>query len=266
MSSKRHKIIYLGLALTLLLGLIIGGKLSAQANQTLKIGMLAHDQPLSYQSKQKVRGANAVLARALGQQLDRPVTIVPVQTKRQLQNKLREGQLDLALGAFTQTKHFQQTKPVFYVRNMLFRRGDNKKRSVEKLAGHSVGMLKNGSQAELLAQLEVKAKRYRTLPDLVQALKQKKISAAVVTEPQYTKYLQKHPELVSAKDPADEIQTAQILHRISGPEVTAQKVLGLTYKDKHLLRQVEHALNQLRQAGSLTQISLKYFKKDISQE
>lgn len=230
----------------------------------LKVGIIQHA-PSTYD--QQVHAANVAVAHELGKKTNHKVKIITVTNQKQLKNKLKDGKVDAALSYFPQKKQdYLSSAPVFYVNNVLFRRTDGKQSSLHKLANKKIGLLTTGPQTSLLKDLQLKSYRYRSIAKLITALKKKKIQAAILTGPQYSSYLQKHPELVQAHDHTDLDQKAQVLKRISDPQVTGQTIRVLTYKKGKLAHQLNSALTSLRQTGQLNKISVKYFGKNLTLE
>lgn len=241
---------------------------SISAVNVLKVGVLKDDAPLSSAySNNQAHGANVAVAAQLAKDLDQKAKIVPCKNKKQQLKQLRNGKIDIALGSFSpQTANYKLSTPIFYVENILFRRADGTKKSVQKLADHKVGMLKNGTQSSLLKELQLKRKRYSSISAMVTALQNKKIKAAILTGPEYTSYLQKHPEYTQAKDHTDQQQTQQVLKRIKDSQITAQEVSVATYHSKKLAKKINKDLKKMSKDGRLNKISLKYFGKDITQQ
>lgn len=271
--TKYHlnsKLVLLFLTLLLLLvGLFFVYQIHA-ANSPLKIGVVSNNAPLSSKTaKHEFTGANVAVAKQLAQQFKRPIKLVAVNDQAELKTQLRHGQLDLGLGYFPATKKqhsWHTTQPVFYLDNVLFRRTDGKQKSLVKLAGKKVGKLTTGPQTTLLKKLGLKAKNYPSSTALFDALQKKQIRAAILTDPQYSNYLQQHPELVQAKDHTDPNQKKQVIKRINDPQITGQTVRVLTYGHRRLNRQAAQALAQLKQSGKLNDISRHFFGKDLTLE
>lgn len=239
------------------------------ADDTLKVGILESDAPLSSRNKSnKMHGANVAVAKEIAIDLHKEVQFVPAESNKQLQQKLKNGTIDLALGTLCKnkrsTKDFQSSAPFLYVENILFRRSDSKKKSTKKLADQKVGILKNGSQTQIFKQLHFKRHPYSSISQLMDAVENKRVKAAILTGPQYTAYLKKHPELVAAKDKTDKKQKQQVLKRIKDPQITAQNIQATTYHDQKLNKKVTDSLEEMAKDGRLNQISVKYFGKDIT--
>lgn len=239
------------------------------ADDTLKVGVLENDAPLSSRNKSnKMYGANVAVAQEIATDLHKEVQLVPAKSNKQLQQKLKNGTIDLALGTLFKnkrsTKDFQSSDPFLYVENILFRRSDSKKKSVKKLTDQKIGILKTGSQTQIFKQLHFKKHQYSSIPQLMDAVENKQIKAAILTSPQYTAYLKKYPELVSAKDKTDKKQKQQVLKRIKDPQITAQNIQATTYHDQKLNKKVTDSLEEMAKDGRLNQISVKYFGKDIT--
>lgn len=242
---------------------------SILADDTLKVGVLESDAPLSSRNKSnKMHGANVAVAQEIATDLHKEVQLVPAKSNKQLQQKLKNGTIDLALGTLFKnkrsTKNFQSSDPFLYVENILFRRSDSKKKSVKKLTDQKVGILKTGSQTQIFKQLHFKKHQYSSISQLMDAVENKQVKAAILTGPQYTAYLKKHPELVSAKDKTDKKQKQQVLKRIKDPQITAQNIQATTYHDQKLNKKVTDSLKKMTKDGRLNQISVKYFGKDIT--
>ncbi len=238
---------------------------SSFAQGSFRMGVVhdtAHSNP--------VRKAATAVVKQITDKTSPKIKLISFKNTTTLKEHLKDGQIDLALIAFTKKqnngRNFRTTQPFFYPANILFRRADGHRNSVEKLADQKVGLLSSANQGPLLRGLQLKSRRYSSIGKIVTALKTKKISAAILTEEKYTTYLQTHPELVQARDHSDSKQTGQILKRINDPLITSQNICGLTYKDSKLVRQINDQLSNLQKTGRLTKISLKYFGKDISQK
>ena len=122
--------------------------------------------------------------------------------------------------------------------------------------------MKNNPHQDLITNLGAKPKTYKTTAALLQALNAGKIKAAFLTDYQYSQLLAKNPQLVAAKDPTNKEQVAQLLVKITDPQVTSQNLVLASYHNKRIITKTNHKLKQLQKNGILTKLSMKYFEQD----
>ena len=225
--------------------------------QTLKIGFLTNNPPYSYTQVNK--GFEFELAQQLGQN----IKMVPKSSTTALFKALKKHQVDLVFSDSSQVpKEFNQTISFLHPANVLFRRHDSKNKTVLKLNQKSIGFLKNNPHQDLITNLGAKPKTYKTTAALLRALNAGKIKAAFLTDYQYSQLLAKNPQLVAAKDPTNKEQVAQLLVKITDPQVTSQNLVLASYHNKRIITKTNHKLKQLQKNGILTKLSMKYFEQD----
>ena len=168
---------------------------------TLKVGILADNKPYSYLTNKKVTGFEVELSKKIAQEMDANIKFVKVTDRKKLQKLVSDHQIDLALGQFDKTTLSSKlitTNTYLYPQNVLFTGTHRHISSIEDLQNKKVGILANGNQHQLLTSLQMKPKVYNSISSLMKALENKKIKAGILTDYEYTAYLNKHPELTSA--------------------------------------------------------------------
>lgn len=236
---------------------------------TLKVGILADNKPYSYLTNKKVTGFEVELSKKIAQEMDANIKFVKVSDRKKLQKLVSEYQIDLALGQFDKTTLSSKlitTDTYLYPQNVLFTGTHRYISSVEDLQNKKVGILANGNQHQLLTSLQMKPKVYNSISSLMKALENKKIKAGILTDYEYTAYLNKHPELTSAYLQAlNSTKKSDLpkltLTRIKDPQITSQQLVGITDKRNTKLNQ---ALDKLKDGNDIIDLSQKYFSQDLT--
>ena len=235
------------------------------AESTLTMGILTNDQPYSVQKNGKWQGFSVKLAQKLATESNKKITFKAYSSTEKLTTALKSGKVDFILGDKANfSTAFKSTESFLYPKNVLFTRTDAKAKSLEKLAGKKVGLLQTGQQTALLKQLGLKPVSFATTAELMDALANKKISAAILNEDTYQAYLKEHPELIKPAADATSDQKAAVLHKISDPSILAQSLSLITYKQPKVQKLLTTSLTELQDSSQLTTLSQKYFGQDLT--
>ena len=229
---------------------------------TLKVGILADNKPYSYLTNKKVTGFEVELSKKIAQEMDANIKFVKVSDRKKLQKLVSEHQIDQT----TLSSKLITTDTYLYPQNVLFTGTHRHISSVTDLQNKKVGMLANGNQQQLLTNLQIKPKVYNSISSLMKALENKKIKAGILTDYEYTAYLNKHPELTSAYLQAlNSTKKSDLpkltLTRIKDPQITSQQLVGITDKRNTKLNQT---LDKLKDGNDIIDLSQKYFSQDLT--
>ena len=257
------KSILLGICL-LFMGMIFK-PLPTYAQAPLKIGLLKNQAPYSY-SQVKQAGFEVELAQKLGKKLQRPVKIKLIANQNKLLTDLKQHKIDVALGVNSTVKDrkLKLSSPYLWQKNTLFIQNNGPFKSYDKLIGHYLGVLSTNQQISQFKELGFKVKTYSTVDKLQQALAARKISAGVLSDYQYTTYVQQHLELQDQPNLTPEAQK-QTWKTLNAPLITAQPRCLATTNSK-LTKQLNQALTTLSENQSLSRLSQRYFQQDLTKQ
>ncbi|WP_334117683.1 substrate-binding periplasmic protein [Ligilactobacillus sp.] len=235
------------------------------ADASMTVGILKDNAPYSTFYRKKARGLEPEIARKL---TNDSVSFKAYDTRRKLEAALKKRQIQIAFGSIdalnVNQDVFDVSEPYLYEPNILFRRHDGKRKTLEKLANKPVGMLTDGNQTQLLKNLLLKPRYFKNIKAMDKALAEGKIHAAILSDYEYSNYLKDHPEHVKAADATNDEQTADLFVKISDPAITSSQFVAVTYKNEELLKKINSAISSMHDDGTLQELSQKYLGKDIS--
>lgn len=236
-----------------------------QADQTLTFGVLQDNRPYSVKTDGKWQGFLPSLASQLQKDTGATIKLKGYSSNKALKTALKDKKVDFILGDQENFgKNYQATTSFLHPKNILFTRSDANKKSLERLAKRKVGMLENNQQQALLKELDLKATTFETTDKLVDALNQKKISAAILTEQEYYVYLKDHPQLIKPQADATKEEQGAVLRRVNDPLILSSSFSLITYKNTKVNRLVNNAIKKELADQKLAQLSQKYFSKDLT--
>ncbi|GAA0299736.1 ABC transporter substrate-binding protein [Gracilibacillus halotolerans] len=166
---------------------------------------------------------------------------------------VKTGRADAAVASHTinsqRSKHVSFTTPYYYSGPQIFTRPDSEIKTTDDLAGKEVAVAKGSTYAEIASEYTDKVKTYDSDVTALQALSTGRHDAVIT-------------DFVTGKNAAKEgfdIKEQQLIER-------SEQAIVLPQDNPNLLKRVNEALEQLRQDGTLSRISMEYFGEDITKK
>lgn len=168
------------------------------------------------------------------------------------------GRFDIACNGVNaspeRAEKYNFSTPYVYTREVLVVRKDNEDiHSIEDLEGRSTANSPNSVYAQLAEEAGAEVTYVNTLAETIQALEQGRVDATLNTKGSIADYLREHPE-------AD----IKVVYETEGVPVSIP-----TRKDaasESLTAEIDKILEDLRQSGALSELSVKYFGADLTQK
>lgn len=192
----------------------------------------------------------------VGEALAEEMGLVPVQKRikfKGIVEGVKTGRADAAVASHTinskRSKHVSFSTPYYYSGPQIFTRPDSAIKTTEDLEGKEVAVAKGSTYADTASEYTDKIKTYDSDITALKALSSGRHDA-VITDFVTGKTAQKE---------GFEIKAQQLINR-------SEQAIVLPQDNPELLKRVNEALEQLRENGTLTKISIKYFGEDITKK
>lgn len=192
----------------------------------------------------------------VGEAIAKEMGLEPVQKRikfKGIVEGVKTGRADVAVASHTinpqRSKHVSFSTPYYYSGPKIFTRPDSKIRTVEDLKGKEVAVAKGSTYADTASKYTDKIKTYDSDITALKALSSGRHDA-VITDFVTGK---------TAEKEGFEIKGQQLINR-------SEQAIVLPQDNPKLLKRVNESLEQLRENGTLTQISIKYFGEDITKK
>lgn len=192
----------------------------------------------------------------VGEAIAKEMGLEPVQKRikfKGIVEGVKTGRADVAVASHTinpqRSKHVSFSTPYYYSGPQIFTRPDSQIKTVDDLAGKEVAVAKGSTYAETAAEYTDKVKTYDSDITALQALSGGRHDAVIT-------------DFVTGKNAAKEgfkIIEQQLINR-------SEQAIVLPQDNPQLLKRVNEALEKLRENGTLSQISIKYFGEDITKK
>lgn len=192
----------------------------------------------------------------VGEAIAKEMGLKPVQKRikfKGIVEGVKTGRADAAVASHTinpqRSKHVSFSTPYYYSGPQIFTRPDSDIKTVDDLAGKEVAVAKGSTYADTAAEYTDKIKTYDSDITALQALSSGRHDAVIT-------------DFVTGKNAAKEgfeIKEQQLIER-------SEQAIVLPQDNPKLLKRVNEALEQLRQDGTLSEISIKYFGEDITKK
>lgn len=192
----------------------------------------------------------------VGEAIAKEMGLKPVQKRikfKGIVEGVKTGRADAAVASHTinpqRSKHVSFSTPYYYSGPQIFTRPDSDIKTVGDLAGKEVAVAKGSTYADTAAEYTDKIKTYDSDITALQALSSGRHDAVIT-------------DFVTGKNAAKEgfeIKEQQLIER-------SEQAIVLPQDNPKLLKRVNKALEQLRQDGTLSEISIKYFGEDITKK
>ncbi|WP_043530226.1 amino acid ABC transporter substrate-binding protein [Litchfieldella xinjiangensis] len=243
---------------TIALALALAGLGTAQAQETpLRVGMSGGYFPFTFVKQDELQGFEVDVMEAVGKTLDIEVTFVTANFSG-LFGMLGSGRIDTIANQITITEARQQqyafTEPYVYDgAQVVVRQGNESIEGVEDLRGKSVAVNLGSNYEQLLRELpyadEIDIRTYESNIEQDTALG--RVDAFVMDRVSASQVIQETPlPLALAGQPFSEIRNALPFRD--------------TEEGRELRDRVDNALETLREDGTLTSISERWFGTDIT--
>lgn len=192
----------------------------------------------------------------VGEAIAKEMGLKPVQKRikfKGIVEGVKTGRADAAVASHTinpqRSKHVSFTTPYYYSGPQIFTRLDSNIKTVNDLAGKEVAVAKGSTYADTASKYTDKVKTYDSDITALQALSSGRHDAVIT-------------DFVTGKSAAKEgfeIKGQQLINR-------SEQAIVLPQDNPKLLKRVNEALERLRENGTLTRISIKYFDEDITKK
>lgn len=192
----------------------------------------------------------------VGEAIAKELGLEPVQKRLKFKGiveGVKTGRADVAVASHTinpqRSKHVAFSTPYYYSGPQIFTRPDSEIKTVDQLAGKEVAVAKGSTYADTAARYTDNVKTYDSDITALQALSSGRHDAVIT-------------DFVTGKNAAKEgfeIVGQQLIER-------SEQAIVLPKDNPNLLKRVNEALEQLREDGTLEQISMKYFGEDITKK
>lgn len=228
---------------------------------TLTIGLEGTFAPYSYRQDGKLKGFEVELGKAIAKKAGLKAKFVPTKWDSLIAG-VGDHKFDIALNNIGVTsareKRYLFTTPYIYSREILIvKKGNTDIKSIDDIKGKKFAE-GTGTNNETIAQkFGAKISPSSEFTSTLDLVKQGRVDGTLNSREAYLAYVKDNP---SAKNDF----TATMV-----PDSKAEpaKIAGLIAKDNPALqKKVNKALKELRQDGTLTKISDKYFTSDITKK
>lgn len=192
----------------------------------------------------------------IGEAIAKEMGLEPVQKRikfKGIVEGVKTGRADAAVASHTinpqRSKYVSFSTPYYYSGPQIFTRPDSQIKTAEDLAGMEVAVAKGSTYADTASKYTDKVKTYDSDITALQALSSGRHDAVIT-------------DFVTGKSAAKEgfkIKAQQLISR-------SEQAIVLPQDNPKLLKRVNEALEELREDGTLTEISLKYFGEDITKK
>ena len=190
----------------------------------------------------------------VGEAIAKEMGLEPVQKRikfKGIVEGVKTGRADAAVASHTinpqRSKHVSFSTPYYYSGPQIFTRPDSQIKTVKDLAGKEVAVAKGSTYADTASEYTDKIKNYDSDITALKALSSGRHDAVIT-------------DFVTGKNAAKEgfkIKGQQLIHR-------SEQAIVLPQDNPQLLKRVNESLEKLRENGTLTEISIKYFGEDIT--
>lgn len=190
----------------------------------------------------------------VGEAIAKEMGLKPVQKRikfKGIVEGVKTGRADAAVASHTinsqRSEHVSFTTPYYYSGPQIFTRPDSQIKTVDDLAGKEVAVAKGSTYADTASKYTDKIKTYDSDITALQALSSGRHDAVIT-------------DFVTGKNAAKggfKIKEQQLIDR-------SEQAIVLPQDNPKLLKRVNEALEKLRENGTLTRISIKYFGEDIT--
>ena len=192
----------------------------------------------------------------VGEAVAKEMGLEPVQKRikfKGIVEGVKTGRADAAVASHTinpqRSKHVSFSTPYYYSGPQIFTRPDSDIKTVKDLAGKEVAVAKGSTYADTASKYTDNIKTYDSDITALKALSGGRHDAVIT-------------DFVTGKSAAKEgfkIKGQQLINR-------SEQAIVLPQDNPKLLKRVNGALEQLREDGTLTRISMKYFGEDITKK
>jgi len=190
----------------------------------------------------------------VGEAIAKELGLEPVQKRikfKGIVEGVKTGRADVAVASHTinpqRSKHVSFSTPYYYSGPQIFTRPDSKIKTVKDLKGKEVAVAKGSTYADTASKYTDKIKTYDSDITALQALSSGRHDAVIT-------------DFVTGKSAAQEgfkIKGQQLIER-------SEQAIVLPQDNPKLLKRVNESLEKLREDGTLSRISNKYFGEDIT--
>lgn len=192
----------------------------------------------------------------VGEAIAKELGLEPVQKRikfKGIVEGVKTGRADAAVASHTinpqRSKHVSFSTPYYYSGPQIFTRPDSDIKTVEDLKGKEVAVAKGSTYADTASQYTDNVKTYDSDITALKALSSGRHDAVIT-------------DFVTGKTAAKEgfeIIGQQLINR-------SEQAIVLPQDNPQLLKRINEALENLREDGTLTRISIEYFGEDITKK
>ncbi|MBU7594160.1 transporter substrate-binding domain-containing protein [Metabacillus halosaccharovorans] len=190
----------------------------------------------------------------VGEAIAKEMGLEPVQKRikfKGIVEGVKTGRADAAVASHTinpqRSKHVSFSTPYYYSGPQIFTRPDSQIKTAKDLAGKEVAVAKGSTYADTASEYTDKIKTYDSDITALKALSSGRHDAVIT-------------DFVTGKSAAKEgfkIKGQQLINR-------SEQAIVLPQDNPKLLKRINESLEKLRENGTLTRISIKYFGEDIT--
>ncbi|WP_175639956.1 transporter substrate-binding domain-containing protein [Metabacillus schmidteae] len=190
----------------------------------------------------------------VGEAIAKEMDLEPVQKRikfKGIVEGVKTGRADAAVASHTinpqRSKHVSFSTPYYYSGPQIFTRPDSQIKTAKDLAGKEVAVAKGSTYANTASEYTDKIKTYDSDITALKALSSGRHDAVIT-------------DFVTGKSAAKEgfnIKGQQLINR-------SEQAIVLPKDNPKLLKRINESLEKLRENGTLTRISIKYFGEDIT--
>ena len=233
--------------------LISGGVFGAETENSIYVGTDATEfQPFEYIENGEVVGFDIDLMKEIGKVLGKNIVVKNI-TFDGLLPALQAGKIDVIIAGMTVTeerkKHINFSNPYYTSKQYIIVNNENKKiKNFETLLGHKIGVVL-GCTGDIIATglgNKIDLKRYTTTSENIIALKAGKIDAIILDSEPAKNFVKKNPELKLIDDNMAKEDYA----------------IAIKKEDTKLLKDINKALEILKENGTYELLMKKYFVQD----
>ncbi len=190
----------------------------------------------------------------VGEAIAKDMGLEPVQKRikfKGIVEGVKTGRADAAVASHTinpqRSKHVSFSTPYYYSGPQIFTRPDSQIKTAKDLAGKEVAVAKGSTYADTASEYTDIIKTYDSDITALKALSSGRHDAVIT-------------DFVTGKSAAKEgfkIKGQQLISR-------SEQAIVLPQDNPKLLKRINESLERLRENGTLTRISIKYFGEDIT--
>ncbi len=254
------------LAFTLAGSLLLGGAVTASANElediqnagVIKVGVEGTFQPYTYHDEDgNLTGFDVDVAKAIADKLGVEVEFTESDWDSLLAG-IDSGRLDTVINAVSITderkEKYDFAGPYFYIaQQVVVKKGNDEIKSMDDIKGKTVATSITSTTVDTFEAAGAKVTAISTSDEAASLVLSGRADFCAFNANVFGSYLKEHPD-------------AQLEAAFAVPDSTEEYAVPVKKGETELLDAIQKAIDELREDGTLSQLSEDYFDEDFTQE